>query len=164
MLHVFRPIPTVREVCRADALPPAATVYGRDTITLGWEERLKTRVRRRSDGGVEFGTVLDRGSILRQGDCFVLDEPPVVIAVVEAAEPVFVIEPASASDWGRYAYQIGNSHQPLMLTETAIICPDVPGMEQVLTYHAVPFRRDTCAFTPIASSMQPHDSDHRHQR
>ena len=82
MLQVFRSLPVVYAVYRRDGLPAAAQGYGRDTITLGWEERLKGRGRRRSDGGVEFGTALPRGSALRDGDCFVLEGLSVVVTVV----------------------------------------------------------------------------------
>ena len=55
-----------------------------------------------------------------------------------APEPVFVIEPRSRAEWGLFAYHIGNRHQPVMITERAIVCPDVPGVEQLLTQHAHP--------------------------
>src|SRR6185503_16264789 len=120
----------VRAICRADALPEGTGAYRRDTITLGWEERLKTRGRRRSDGGFEFGTTLARGTTLRDGDAFVLPEEMIVVVVVERPEAVFVIEPRMPAEWGLFAYCIGNSHQPLMFTAGAIVCPDVTGMEQ----------------------------------
>ncbi len=41
-----------------------------------------------------------------------------------------------------FAYHIGNSHQPVMIADDAIVCPDALGMEQVLTYHAIPFLRE----------------------
>jgi urease accessory protein UreE len=159
VLEVFRSLPVARDVYREDTLPPAARRYARDTITLGWEARLKARGRRRSDGGVEFGTALARGTVLRGGDSFVLDQPPVTIAVVEREEPVFIIEPRAGSEWALYAYHVGNSHQPVMITDRALVCPDVPGMEQVLQYHDIPYARGTRAFTPVGLDL----SGHRHQ-
>jgi urease accessory protein len=158
MLEVFRSLPVARAVCSVDALPAAVSAYARDTVTLGWEDRLKARGRRRSDGGLEFGTTLSRGTVLRDGDCLVLDPDRVVVVVVALEEPVFVIEPATPADFGLFAYHIGNSHQPLMLTPREIICPDVPGMEQVLTYHAIPYVRDLRRFTPVS---QVPDHGHR---
>ena len=157
MLHVFKSLPVVQEICREEALPSRARSYARDTITLGWEERLKARGRRRSEGGGEFGTALPRGMMLRGGDCFVLDDSETCIAVIEQSEPVLIIEPRTASEWGLFGYHIGNGHQPVMITEREIICPDVPGVEQVLEQHAIAFRRDTRPFTPAGMLV-----DHRH--
>lgn len=149
MLEVFRSLPVARSVCAADDLPDAAREYGRDTITLGWEDRMKARGRRRTDGGVEFGTTLPRGTVLRDGDCLVVDQDRLIVTVITLDEPVFVITPASPAEWGRFAYHIGNSHQPLMITDREIVCPEVPGMEQVLGYHRIPYIRGMRAFTPL---------------
>ena len=56
-------------VHREAELPEATRDYARDTITLGWEDRTHVHGRRRTDGGVEFGTALPRGTVLRAGDC-----------------------------------------------------------------------------------------------
>jgi urease accessory protein len=159
MLRVFKPLPVAHDVHSSDALPPAARDYARDTLTLGWEERTKARALRRSDGGVEFGTSLPRGAILRHGDVFVLDVIATCIEVLEREEPVFVIQPSTPDEWARFAYQIGNSHQPMMVADASIVCPDVAGMAQVLDYHRIPFTRARRAFTPIG-----HVPDHRHQQ
>jgi urease accessory protein len=132
-------------------LPAGAREYKRDTITLGWEDRTFVHGRRRTDGGVEFGTSLPRGTVLRAGDCLVLDEPPLIVAIVERPEPVFVIEPRTPLEWALFAYHIGNRHQPVMITEAALVCPDVPGVEQLLQRHRMPYTRATQPFTPVAT-------------
>jgi urease accessory protein len=158
MLEVFRSLPVVRAVCAAEALPESALGYARDTITLGWEDRMKARGRRRTDGGVEFGTTLPRGTVLRGGDCLVVDQDRLIVTVVTLDEPVFVITPVSAAEWGLFGYHIGNSHQPLMFTDREIVCPDVPGMEQVLGYHRIPYTREMRAFAPVTQAPT-----HQHQ-
>jgi len=132
-----------------DAIPAG---FARDTITLGWEERTRVHGRRVSDGGVEFATSLPRGTVLREGDAFVLDEERVVVTVRERAEPVFVIEPRSAHEWALFAYHIGNRHQPVMITDRALVCPDVPGVEQLLRQHRMPYVRAIAPFTPVAAT------------
>ena len=143
---------TFHESELADACRP----YARDVITLGWEERLQAHGRRRSDGGLEFGVSLPRGSVLRAGDCFVLDEARTVVTVVERPEPVFVIEPRSAPEWAHYAYHIGNRHQPVMITDRSIVCPDVPGVEQLLLQQHIPYRRSMLPFTPATAVAGHH--------
>lgn len=158
MFNVFNPVPVAYAVAPADALPPASAAYERDAITLGWDERLKTRGIRRSDKGFEFATALGRGTVLQAGHCFVFDEPPIVVRVVERDEPVMVIRPRTAREWAVFGYHIGNSHQPVMVTDDEIVCAELPGMEQVLRAHAIPFSRATRPFTPIGQA-----SNHRHE-
>jgi urease accessory protein len=157
VLQLFKALPVARELVRGEALPPHARDYRRETITLGWEERIKIRSRRVSDRGFEFGTALPRGTVLRAGDSIVLDDAKTVVAVVERPEAVFVIEPATPHEWGVFAYHIGNNHQPLMVSDGALVCPDVPGMQQLLEQHGIAFCRATRPFTPVGSVP-----DHRH--
>jgi urease accessory protein len=141
---------TVVERVHREAEAPAG--FRRDSITLGWEERARVHGRRTSDGGVEFATSLPRGTVLREGDCLVLDGERIVVTVRERAEPVFVVEPRSANEWALFAYHIGNRHQPVMITARTLVCPDVPGVEQLLQQHHMPYTRATAPFTPVAAS------------
>jgi urease accessory protein len=126
--------------------------FARDTITLGWEDRARVHGRRTSDGGIEFATSLPRGTVLRDGDRFVLDAERLVVVVRERAEPVFVVEPRSATEWALFAYHIGNRHQPVMITDRALVCPEAPGVEQLLNQHQMPYTRATAPFTPVAAT------------
>jgi urease accessory protein len=141
----------VDRIFKESELPDASRACARDTVTLGWEDRTHVHGRRRTDGGVEFGTSLPRGTVLRHGDCFMLDEERHVVAIVERAEPVFVIEPGTAPEWALFAYHIGNRHQPVMITDRSLVCPDVPGVEQLLQQHHMPYVRATLPFTPAAT-------------
>ena len=147
----------VEQIHREDRLPPTARGYARDTLTLGWDDRLRVRARRATDGGVAFGLSLPRGTILRGGDCLVLDEAKTVVVVAERPEPVFLIEPRTHQEWGLFAYHIGNRHLPLMITEAGIVCPDVAGAKQLFVQQHIPFARTTLAFTPATSVAHHHD-------
>jgi urease accessory protein len=146
----------VERIYREPELPHEALGYARDTVTLGWEDRTHGHGRRRTEGGVEFGTTLPRGTVLRAGDCFVLDDDRRVVTVVEQPEAVFVIEPRSASEWALFAYHIGNRHQPVMITDQALVCPDIPGVELLLQQHKMPYVRTTMPFTPAATVAAHH--------
>jgi urease accessory protein UreE len=142
----------VERVYHGDELPQSARAYARATVTLGWEDRTHVHGRRQTDSGMTFGTSLPRGTVLRAGDLLVLDAERVVVSVVERAEPVFVVEPKTPHQWGLFAYHIGNRHQPLMIIESALVCPDVPGVEQLLQQHRMPYARATMPFTPAAAA------------
>src|SRR4029078_7651763 len=107
--------------------------------------------RRQTDGGVAFGTSLPRGTVLRAGDLLVLDADRVLVSIIERPERVFVVEPATPHEWGLFAYHIGNPHQPWMIIDSALVCPDVPGVEQLLQQHRMPYARATMPFTPAAT-------------
>ncbi|MGE3705972.1 MAG: urease accessory protein UreE, partial [Vicinamibacterales bacterium] len=115
VLERFKTLPTVNDVTAAGTIPADAAAFARDTITLGWEDRLRTRGRRTTDGGIEFGIALPRGTVLRQGDCLIVTPLRLIVTVVELAEPVLVVCPRTPEDWGLVGYYIGNSHQPVML-------------------------------------------------
>jgi urease accessory protein UreE len=155
---MFRSLPVVRDVHRGE-LPASAAQFGLDTITLGWEERLRVRGRRRSDQGIDFGTALPRGTVLRGGDWLLIEGLATAVAVVELEEPVFIIWPQSPAEWAVFAYHIGNSHQPVMITDTEIVCAILPGMTEVLNYHGIPFDRGLQPFTPLGLER----IGHRHQ-
>ena len=72
-------------------------------------------------------------------------------------ERVLVVRPTTTTEWALWSYHIGNSHQPLMIAADVIVCADLPGMEQVLTYHAIPFAREQRAFTPVSQAPGHHD-------
>jgi urease accessory protein len=152
MLNAFKSLPIARTIYRPESLPDSAREYAADTVTLGWEDRLRTRGRRMSDSGVMFGTTLARGTVLRDGDCFVLDPISTVVTVVEMPEAVFVVVPRTPAEWALFAYHIGNSHQPLMVTDEAIICVELPGMREALEYHGIPFTSRVQAFTPVVDT------------
>jgi urease accessory protein len=147
---LLKSLPVADAVYRADTLPPDAKHAARDTLTLGWEHRLKTRARRRTDAGTAFATALPRGTVLQQDDLLVLPTIRLVVRIVEEPEPVLIVRPETPQLWALYAYQIGNSHQPLMLTGEELVCPDILGMEQVLAYHGIPFARAERPFTPVS--------------
>ena len=79
-----------------------------------------------------------------------------VVVVVEKPEPVFVIEPKTPREWALFAYHIGNRHQPLMVTDHSLVCPDVAGVEQLLQQHHIPYVRATLPFTPASGSATHH--------
>lgn len=155
---MFKSVPVAKNAERFDSLPQEARAFEADTLTLGWEERLRARARRRSDAGFEFATALRRGTVLRQDDCFVFAGERRIVRIVELEEAMLVVRPAGNREWGIFAYHIGNSHQPVMVADDAIVCPDALGMDQLLTYHGIPFTRELRRFTPLGQL-----SDHQHQ-
>ena len=64
---------------------------------------------------------------------------------------MFLITPRTPQEWALFAYHVGNRHQPVMVTDAGLVCPDVAGVEQLLQQHRMPYTRATLPFTPVAS-------------
>ena len=155
--EVFRSLPVVKEIVREDALPPGMQDWARHTMTLGWEARLKTRARLRSDEGLEFGIALRLGVMLRDGDCLAVSSAQTVVRVVEEPESVLVIVPTDAEEWARIGYQLGNLHQPIMIGPGEIVCLNTLGLAETLAQLGIAFTDAERPFTPLAPMM-----DHAH--
>lgn len=85
------------------------------SITLPFELRQKSRLRARLDGsGEEVAIMLDRGRVLRHGDC-VQTESGEVIAIHAAEESLSMAASDSLQGLARVAYHLGNRHVPLQV-------------------------------------------------
>jgi len=140
----------IEQVVPVSALDTRGTNYRRDTITLAWEDRRQGHGRRKSDSGVEFAISLPAGTVLKTGDCFVLDESRTVIIVQEALEPVYIIRPDTPQDWAYYAYQIGNRHQSVMIGNTELICLQNPAVRSLFEQLHVSY---TSAMRPFTAAL-----------
>lgn len=94
----------------------SADAIASDTLTLFYDERKKSRLRARTDAGVDIAIVLPRGSALKDGD-LLLATTGEVLAVRAARE---IVSEALASDpvlLARAAYHLGNRHVPLQIID-----------------------------------------------
>src|SRR5580693_1170499 len=121
--------------------------YRRDTITLSWEDRRQGHGRRKSDSGIEFAISLPDGTVLKSGDCFVLETEKAIVAVQEAIQPVYVIRPKTSQEWAYYAYHVGNRHQSVMIGESELIFLENPAVRSLLDQLHVQYTTDARPFT-----------------
>ncbi len=140
------------------ALGSEYSSYRRDTITLVWEDRRQGHGRRRSDSGIEFAISLPGGTVLKNGDCFVLDPEKAIIAVQEAVQPVYVIRPKTSQEWAYYAYHVGNRHQSVMIGESEMIFLENPAVRSLLDQLHVQYTTDARPFTAaLANTGHSHE-------
>jgi len=127
--------------------------YRRDTITLTWEERRQGHGRRQSDGGLEFAISLPGGTILKEGDCMILEPERTIVRICEAPEPVYVVRPKTPHDWAYYAYHVGNRHQQVMIGETELVFLQNPAVRSLLEQLHVPFETGRRPFTAALANV-----------
>lgn len=82
------------------------------TVSLPWEQRLKSRLRVRLDSGEEAGIFLPRGTVLRGGDMLVSAEGEAVL-VRAALETVSTVRTGDPLLLARLCYHLGNRHVAL---------------------------------------------------
>ena len=129
------------------------SAYTRDTITLSWEDRRQGHGRRKSDSGIEFAISLPDGTVLKSGDCFVLETEKAIVAVQEAIQPVYVIRPKTSQEWAYYAYHVGNRHQSVMIGESELIFLENPAVRSLLDQLHVQYTTDARPFTAALANI-----------
>ena len=134
----------VEKVTSGDALGAG---YRNDTITLTWEERRQGHGKRRTDSGVEFAISLPTGTLLKHGDCLVLEPEKTVVEVREAAEPVYVIRPSRPQEWAYFAYHVGNRHQAVMIASEELVFLQNPAVRSLLEQLHATYTTDSRPFT-----------------
>jgi urease accessory protein len=143
----------VEELRKPSEIGPDHEAYRHDTLTLTWEERRQGHGRRRSDSGVDFAISLPGGTVLKGGDCMILDAEQTIVQVKEAPEPVYVVRPKSSYEWAYYAYHVGNRHQQVMIGETELIFLQNPAVKSLLEQLHVPFEGGMRPFTAALASI-----------
>ena len=83
-------------------------------LALPYELREKSRLRATLSTGEEAALFLERGTVLRGGDCLKGDDGR-VIRVVAAPEAVLEVECHDADEFARCAYHLGNRHTPVQI-------------------------------------------------
>ncbi|MEK6666546.1 MAG: urease accessory protein UreE [candidate division NC10 bacterium] len=123
----------------------------RDTLRLTWEERRWGRRRLTTVKGREVALALPTGSVLRAGQILAV-EPEWYLEVESAPEPVIAVFPRDHAEALRLAFEVGNRHFSLALEPDALLVPDDPAMEQLLTRLGAKWERRTVIFNPIGAA------------
>ncbi|MBI3028154.1 MAG: hypothetical protein HYY64_01410 [Candidatus Rokubacteria bacterium] len=123
----------------------------RDTLGLTWEERRWVRRRLTTVRGREVALALPTGSVLHAGQILAV-EPEWYLEVESVPEPVIAVFPRDHVESLRLAFEVGNRHFSLALEPDALLVPDDPAMEQLLTRLGVRWERRTAVFNPIGAA------------
>jgi len=143
----------IEQIVQASDIDSRYDGYRRETLTLTWEQRRQGHGRRQSDAGVEFAISLPAGTILKGGDCMILESERTIVRIQEAPEPVYVIRPKTPQDWAYYSYQVGNRHQQVMIGETELIFLQNPAVRSLLEQLHVPFETGERPFTAALANV-----------
>lgn len=88
-----------------------------DYVALPFDQRKKSRLRMTLQSGTEAALFIERGSVLRGGDCLRAEDGRVV-QVQAAQQPVMDVTAMSTKALTCAAYHLGNRHVPLQVGDT----------------------------------------------
>ncbi|PVY75745.1 urease accessory protein [Tamilnaduibacter salinus] len=141
-----------------------------DTLTLPFEQRQRGRLRAATDTGRDAGLFLDRGPVLREGQCLQAVSGE-VIRIRAAAEPVVTARIANGLPLARLCYHLGNRHVSLAIGEDGdgqgwVRFPPDHVLEELaqrlgatLEHHQAPFDPEPGAYNQAGHS---HGHSHHH--
>ena len=117
------------------------------TLTLPWEERIRSRLRVVLDNGEEAGLFLERGTVLRGNDHLASDAGTVV-RIQAANEPLSVVACNDALLMARACYHLGNRHTPVEITAGEVRYLNDPVLDQMVKGLGLEVRREQGPFEP----------------
>ena len=143
-----------------------------DTLDLDQWQAQKSRMRLKTEAGVEVAIALDRNTHLRDGDVLAWDEPNLVAIVARVTlKEVMVIKldallSRSPEELARacveLGHALGNQHWPAVVKGTSVYVPltvDQKVMDSVMRTHA--FEGITREFAPgaeVIPYLAPHEA------
>lgn len=131
------------------------------TLTLPFEARQKSRLRTRLDNGAEAALYLERGHILRHGDC--LQSPDgFVVEVRAAAESVSTVHSEDAILLARACYHLGNRHVPLQIGPGWVRYQHDHVLDDMVRGLGLEVICEQTSFEPEAGAYQGGQSHHHH--
>lgn len=139
-------------------------LYGFEIVALTWDECAKRILRKKTDLGKEIGISLPFQTTLLHGDILFQDEEHTVLVFVQPCE-VLVIFAESIQELGVLAYELGNRHLPLQVTEKGeiVVLPDNP-TEVLLKKLNAHYEKQSRRFQPIpkGGGHYQHDDSPNH--
>jgi len=129
----------------------------RGTVTLGYDDRHRRRLRLESDAGEPFLLDLPRAGVLEEGDGLALSDGS-WLAVQAASEALIEVTASSPELLTRLAWHIGNRHLPAQLEGGRILIRDDHVIAAMLEGLGARLRRIDAPFTPErgAYAAEPH--------
>ncbi len=134
-------------------------------LVLPFELRQKSRLRTTVVGGEEIGVFLERGTVLRGGDCLEADDGRVV-RVTAADEELMEVRCGDPTALARAAYHLGNRHTPaqvgggwLRIAADEVLAGMLRGLGATVTRLRAPFEPEAGAY---AAGHHAHSGEAKH--
>ncbi|MDJ0893270.1 MAG: urease accessory protein UreE [Gammaproteobacteria bacterium] len=140
-------------------VPPQAAVS--TTLTLPFEQRIRSRLRATLDDGRDAGLFLERGGTLRDGECLIGDDG-IAVRVRAAAE---TLSSATCTDpllFARACYHLGNRHVPLQIFSGLLRYQHDHVLDDMLRRLGLDVTVEQAPFEPEPGAYSGHAHVHEH--
>ncbi len=132
------------------------------TLTLPYEKRQKSRFRAQLNNGEEAGIMIERGSVLRDGDCL-KSKDGTTVKIISADEEVSTVHCDNAFDLARAAYHLGNRHVPLQVGTTWLRYLHDHVLDEMVKGFGLTVKHESAPFEPeIGAYHTGHTHSHSH--
>ncbi len=128
-------------------------------LALAFEQRQKSRLKTSLTDGTEVALFLERGVILRDGDCL-KSEDGIVIGVKAAPEPVSTAHHDSMLQIAKAAYHLGNRHVQVQINQGWVRYSQDHVLDQMVTGLGLKVEREVAPFEPEAGAYGTHSHSH----
>ena len=142
------------------------TAAADESVTLTYDARTRSRQRVTLDSGREAALQLERGLVLKHGDC-IATECGKVVEIRAALERVSTGHTDDRVLLARASYHLGNRHVPLQVTAAwvryqhdHVLDAMLDQLGLVVIQEMAPFHPESGAYSGTAS--QGHDHSHAH--
>lgn len=131
------------------------------TVTLGYDDRHRRRLRLTTDAGEAFMLDLPRATLLEAGDGLALEDGG-WIEVRPAAEPLLEVRAPNSDLLARLAWHIGNRHLAAQIAQDRILLRDDHVIADMLRRLGASVRRIEASFTPERGAYDAVEQQHYH--
>lgn len=132
------------------------------TLTLPFEKRQKSRFRAQLNNGNDAGISIERGSVLRGGDCLKSKDGQIV-RIISEEEQVSTIACDNAHDLARAAYHLGNRHVSLQVGDTWIRYLKDHVLDEMVQGFGLNVNHESASFEPeVGAYHGGHSHGHPH--
>ncbi len=101
-----------------------------DEVELSWFDMQKPNLTAVSKNGVDF-IIKAKFTHLHENDILV-DEEKYAIKVLRSEDMIYILEFKDALSFAKTAYEIGNRHQPVQISESKIVVLDDISIEDII--------------------------------
>ncbi|WP_299870887.1 urease accessory protein UreE [uncultured Cocleimonas sp.] len=147
---------------KTDAIPQTS-------LTLGKDQREKSRLKVTLDDGREGGLFFDKGTSFQDGDLIISADGETLVEIKAAAETVSMVHCDDPLLLAKACYHLGNRHIPLQIDATElryqhdhVLDEMVRGFGLTVTTEQAPFEPESGAYSGGGHHHHSGDHDHSH--